>query len=154
MTTISGVTSFEAPLSINNINGQEVEVRGVRTGPSSMMAVRIKSTGLSGGGDRHEVRAEVDVNGADPASDSLTVMGITAVANANTELEIEDVEIAPGNGLTTPADIDAFLGLVDDDTNPVNGPRDVVEIGFDVGTGNGSTTPYAAEEMEIEEEDD
>ena len=81
-------------------------------------------------------------------------MGITSVANSNTELEIEDIEIAPGNGLTTEADIDAFLGLIDDDTNPANGPRDVVEVGVDIGTGNGIGAPYDADEWEIEEEDD
>lgn len=155
VTTMSGMTAYEDGLTINNIDGQEVEVRGVRTGLSSMLAVRIKRTGLSGGGDRHEVRAEVDEIGADPANDSITVMGITAVANANTELEVDDVEIAPGSGLTTLAQIDAFLGLVDDDSNAANGPRDVIEIGFNVNSGGGSNgSPYNAEEIEIEEEDD
>ena len=71
------------------------------------------------------------------------------------ELEIEDVIIAPGNGVSPSAvEIASFLGQIDDDTNPANGPRDVVEVGFDIGTGDGKTTPYTAEEIEIEEEDD
>ena len=63
-----------------------------------------------GGGNRHEMRAEVDIN--------------------------------------------AFLVQVDADTNASSGPHDVVEMGFDITTGNGTTTAYTAEEWEIEEEDD
>ncbi len=127
----------------------------IRTGPGSMLAVRIKPTDLDGGGDRHEVRAEVDEDGADTANHSITVMGVTAVANANTELEVDDVEIAPGSGLTTLAQIEAFLGLVDDDSNAANGPRDVIETEFNINSGDGSSgSPYNAEEVEIEEEDD
>lgn len=158
VTTMNGVTMFEDGLTINTLDSgaalNGIQVRGVRSGPSTMLALRIKLDDLSGGGDLHELRAEVDENGADPASNTLTVMGVVSVANANTELEIEDVEIAPGDGFTTNADIDAFLDLVDDDTNPVNGPRDVVEIEVDIDTGDGKATPYAADEWEIEEEDD
>ena len=149
-----GDTPSNGPLDISNLDGEEVEVRGVRTGPSAMMAVRVKADSLSGGGDRHELRAEVDVGGADRLNNELTVMGITSFANGFTELEVDDIEITPGNGSTTNADIDSFLGLIDDDTNPANGPRDVVEAGFDITTGDGTTTAYTADEWEIEEEDD
>lgn len=149
-----GDTDSNGPLDINNLAGEEVEVRGVRTNvPGEMMANRIKADGLSGGGDRHEIRAEVDEDGTNTGINSLTVMGITSVANSSTELEVGDVVIAPG-GSTTDADIDAFLGEVDADTNASNGPRDVVEMGFDITTGNGTTTAYTADEWEIEEEDD
>jgi len=118
------------------------------------MAIRIKTSGLSGSGDRHELRAEVDKDGTNTTNNSLTVMGITSVANSFTELEVGDVEIAPGDGSTTNADIEAFLDQVDADTNASNGPRDVIEMGFDITTGDGTTTAYIAEEWEIEEEDD
>ena len=161
VTTMAGVTEFEDGLFIDtvtpdeNIDGQTVEVRGVRTGPSELLALRIKLTGLSGGGDRHELRAEIDENGANSTNDTISVMGVVSMADADTELEIEDVEIAPGNGLTTPQAIDDFLLMVDADSNAANGPRDVVEIGVDVGIGNGSSgSPYSADEWEIEEEDD
>ncbi len=160
VTTMDGVTEYEDLLTINNITAGDaadgIEVRGIRTGPNSMLAIRIKLEGLSGGGDRHEIRAEVDENGADTATDSLTVMGIVSQANAFTELEIGDMVVSTGDGgSTTPQAIDDFLTLVDDDSNASNGPRDVVEIGVDVGTGNGSGgSPYTADEWEVEEEDD
>jgi hypothetical protein len=162
VTTMDGVTVFEDGLYIDdtmvppqNILGQTVEVRGVSTGnPGEMLAIRIKLTGLSGGGDRHELRAEVDENGTDTVNNRLTVMGITTEANGSTELEDQDVEIAPGDGTTSNAQIDAFLGEIDADANAANGPRDVVEMGFDITTGDGTTTPYIADEWEIEDEDD
>lgn len=159
MTTMNGVTEFEG-VSIGNIDSGEalngIEVRGVRTGPNSMLAIRIKLEGLSGGGDRHEIRAEVDADSVDTTNDTLSVMGIVSQANNSTELEIGDVVISTGEGgSTTDQAIDDFLIQVDDDTNSANGPRDVVEIGFDVTTGDGSTgSPYIADEWEIEEEDD
>ena len=155
MNAFEGDTDSDDLLTIDNLEGEEVEVRGVRTNiPGGMMAIRIKTEGLSGGGDRHEIRAEVDENGTDTDNNSLTVMGITSIANSFTELEVGDVEIAPGDGFTTDADIDAFLLEVDADTNASNGPRDVVEMKFDITTGDGTTTAYSAEEWEIEEEDD
>jgi hypothetical protein len=161
VTTMAGVTEFEDGLFIDtvtpaeNIDGQTVEVRGVRTGPSELLALRIKLTGLSGGGDRHELRAEIDESGTNSTNDTITVMGIVSMADENTELEVEDIEIAPGNGLTTPQAIDDFLLMVDADADPSNGPRDVVEIGVDITTGDGSGgLPYSADEWEIEEEDD
>jgi hypothetical protein len=156
-----GETDSNGPLTINNLAGEEVEVRGVRTNvPGEMMAIRIKTEGLSGGGDRHEIRAEVDKDGTDTETKSLTVMGITSIANSFTELEVGDVEIAPGDGSTTDADIEVFLLEIDADDNASNGPRDVVEMEFDITTGfdiiidGGATRAYIAEEWEIEEEDD
>ncbi len=157
VSTMAGVTQFEDGLTFTpteNISNQPVEVRGVRTGPASMLAIRIKRTGLGGGGSRHELRAEIDVNGTDTGANTVTVMGVVSMATSITELEFEDTEIAPGDGLTTNADIDAFLGMIDADTDPANGPRDVVEIEVDVTSGDGKTTPYLADEWEIEEEDD
>ena len=69
--TKSGVTEYEDGLTIGNIDGQEVEVRGVRTGPNEILAIRIKPTGLAGSGSRHELRAEVDVNGVDSAAGTV-----------------------------------------------------------------------------------
>ena len=152
VTTMSGVTQYEDGLTINTVEAAaSVEVRGVRTGPNSLLALRIKDDGgLSGGGDRHELRAEVDENGASTAN-SITVMGITSTISNLTELEVEDVVIAPGNGVSPDdSEIAAFLGTIDDDSDPSNGPRDIVEVGFVIG----GPMPYAAEEVEIEEEDD
>ena len=160
VTILDCVNAFEGdadnsvgPLDISNLDGEEVEVRGVRTNvPGEMMAIRIKASGLSGGGDRHEIRAEVDENGTDTDNNRLTVMGITSVADGFTELEIGDVVITPGDGTTSNDNIDAFLLEVDADTNASNGPRDAVEMGFDITSFNG--TAYTAEEWEIEEEHD
>lgn len=146
-----GDTDSNGPLTINNLAGEEVEVKGVRTDVSEIMAIRIKAEDLSGGGNRHEIRAEVDENGTDTINNSLSVMGITSVANSSTKLEVGDIEIATG-GSTTDADIDAFLVQVDADNDASNGPRDVIEMGFDITSFNGTT--YTAEQWEIEEEDD
>ncbi len=141
-------------LNIGNLNGEAVEVRGVRTGATSMLALRVKQDNLSSG-DRHEIRAEVDVNGAN-STDKLTVMGIVSQAGACTELEIGDMVISGDEVCDTTAQgINDFLALVDGDTNPGNGPRDIVEVGIDISTGLGTTDqPYPADEWEVEEEDD
>jgi len=142
-----GDTASNGPLSIANLAGEEVEVRGVRTGDRAMMAIRVKAEDLSGGGKRHEIRAEVDLGGADGASSRVKVMGIVSEVNTTTKLEVDDT---PYSG-----DFLSFLNLVDDNDDPVDGSRDVLEVGFDITNGNGSeTTPYTAEEIEIEEEDD
>lgn len=147
VSTVPGTTQFEDGLTINNIANEIVEVRGVRTGSSEMLAIRVKSTGLSGGGDRHELRAEVDLNGADSGAGRVTVMNIVSQGNGGTELEVDDTQF--GGSLTQ------FLNLVDDNDNPADGSRDIIEIGFDIGSGDGSSgSPYTAEEIEIEEEDD
>jgi hypothetical protein len=66
------------------------------------------------------------------------------MVDGGTELEIDDT---PFIGSVT-----SFLEMIDDDAN---GPRDIVEVDVDTTTGNGSLgTPYDADEIEIEEEDD
>ena len=159
VTTMSGVTEFDlvngtSVASISNDDG--LEVRGIRTGPTSMLALRIKRENVNA--NRHELRALVDNGGSDSSNNTITVMGITSVAGADTELEIEDVEIASGSGLTTEADINAFLDLIDDDgiVNISNGPNDVVDVRIDTTNGgNGSIgSPFEADQIEIEEEDD
>jgi hypothetical protein len=149
-----GKTASDASLSIGNLLDEEVEVRGVRTGDKAMMAIRVKGDDLSGGGDRHEIRAEVDLGGADGASGRVKVMGIVSQGNTATKLEVDDNPFA--------GDLFSFLNLVDDNDDPADGSRDVLEVGFDIDSGDGSGgtpytsggDPYTAEEIEIEEEDD
>ena len=122
-----------------------------------MLAIRIKPTGLSNSGNRHEIRAEVDADSVDTTLNTLSVMGIISEADACIELEIGDSVIADGETCPTEEQaIDNFLNQIDDNTDPSDGPRDVVEIGIDLSTGaNGSAgSPYPADEWEIEEEDD
>jgi hypothetical protein len=160
VTTISGVTEYELDnlgTSVNDISDTDgLEVRGIRTGPTSLLALRIKSESVAA--DKYELRAEVDLNGADAATNTITVMGISSVAGADTELKLEDTEIASGDGTTTEADIDSFLNMIDDDdiVNTSNGPRDVIEVDIDTTNGGDGTSasPYSADEIEIEEEDD
>ena len=144
-TAFEGKTASDDPLDKNNLEGEGVEVRGVRTGDQTMMAIRVKGDDLSSG-DEHEIRAEVDLGGADAASGRVTVMGIVSQGNAATELEVDDT---PYTG-----SLSSFLNLVDDNDDPADGSRDVIEVEFDVDSGDGSGTPYVAEEIEIEEEDD
>ena len=159
VTTRSGITEFELDTGagVSDIsNGDGLEVRGIRTGPASMLAQRIKSESVNT--NRHELRAEVDLNGADASINSITVMGISSVAVSDTELEIEDSLIAAGSGSTSEADIDWFLKMIDDDNvvNSSNGPRDVVDVRIDTSNGgNGSfASPYLADQIELELEDD
>jgi hypothetical protein len=164
VTTQDGLTEYEDPLvdfsSINDTSGSEsgLEIRGIRTGPKSMLALRIKDEGGPVSADKYKLRAEVDLDGADAASNTITVMGVSSVADADTELEFEDTEIASGGGSTTEDDIDSFLELIDDDdiVNTTNGPRDVVEVNVDTTNGGDGSigNPYSADEIEIEEEDD
>jgi len=147
--TKAGVTQFEDGLTIDNIAAATdgIEVRGVRTGATEILAIRIKQDGLSGGGNRHEVRAEVDLDGADSATGRITVMTLVSQGNGGTELEVED-SLFTGS-------LTQFLDLIDDNDDPADGSRDVVEVGFDITGGDGSSgSPYTAEEIEIEEEDD
>ena len=174
VTTISGVTEYDLDnmgTSVDSIADDDgLEVRGIRTGPTSMLALRIKSENVDA--DRHELRAVVDSidpillpnGGADSSNNTITVMGVTAVAGADTELEIEDVQIAPvpPSSVTMEADIDSFLEMIDDDdiVNLTNGPNDVVDVRIDTtnsgtNSGDGSiVSPYEAVQIEIEEEDD
>ena len=83
-------------------------------------------------------------------------MGVVSRANSGTDLEIGDMVIADSDtNPATPQDIENFLLTIDADNNPANGPRDVVEIGVDIGSGSGTGgDPYVADEWEVEEEDD
>ncbi len=149
VTTESGLTEIEDPIS----DGGGFEIRGIRTGETSMLALRIKSESV--GTNDHELRAEVDLNGVDSSSPNIvTVMGISSIVNPNSQLEDEDMIIAPGGG-TAEALIDIFLDSIDDDDNVTNGPRDEVEVRIDISVGDGSLgSPYAAVQVEIEREDD
>ena len=158
--TMSGVTEFEPPLSniADAIAADSVEVRGVRTGPNSVLALRIKDDGGLSSGDRHELRAEVDsvtvVENDDSLDDRLTVMGVVSRADLDTDLEIGDLVIADSDANppmpATPQAIEGFLLTIDADNDPANGPRDIVEIGIVISGG----APYLADEWEVEEEDD
>ena len=150
VTTQDGLTEYEDPLvdfsSINDTSGSEsgLEIRGIRTGPTSMLALRIKDEGGPVLADKYELRAEIDMAGADSGAGTITVMGVTSMADGDTELEIDD---SPFIGSVT-----SFLEMIDDDAN---GPRDIVEVDVDTTTGDGSIgNPYSADEIEIEEEDD
>jgi len=159
--------SFESGMTEIDFNGEPnlllanptegLEIRGIRTGATSVLALRIKDDN-SADASRQELRAEVDVDGADSTLDTITVMGISSLLDADTQLEEEDVIIASGSGSTTPTQIDSFLDLIDDDgiVNTTNGPNDVVEVRIDTtNSGDGSTgSPYAAKQVEIEREDD
>jgi hypothetical protein len=159
VTTMSGVTEFDG-LTINTVEAApSVEIRGVRTGPSSVLALRVKDDGGLSSGDRHELRAEVDsvtvTQNDDSSDDRLTVMGVVSRAELDTDLEIGDLVIADSDANppmpATPQAIEGFLLSIDADNDPANGPRDIVEIGIDIGTGS---PPYLADEWEVEEEDD
>ena len=161
VSTMSGVTQFEDGLTIDTVEAAaSVEVRGVRTGPNSLLALRIKDDGGLSSGDRHELRAEVDsvtvVQNNDSSDDRLTVMGIVSQADSGTDLEIGDMVIADSDtNPATPQAIEDFLLTIDADNNPANGPRDVVEIGVAIDTGDGDdVSPYTADSWEVEEEDD
>ncbi|MDH3468026.1 MAG: hypothetical protein OES26_19335, partial [Gammaproteobacteria bacterium] len=148
VTTQAGLTEYDNLANFNAITDNAgLEIRGIRTGPGSMLALRIKAESVAA--DKHKLRAEVDENGANSGNSTITVMGVTSQAGSGTELELNDAIFTGG--------LNTFLDLIDDDNivNTTNGPRDVVEMRFDVTTGDGSSVdPYAADEIEIEEEDD
>ena len=169
--TTSDATFFDPNLGIAEdfsviADGIELEVRGIRTVLNTMLATSIKAKSVSA--DRHELRAVVDSidlillpnGGADSSNNTITVMGVTAVAGADTKLEIEDVQIAPvpPSSVTMPAEIDSFLEMIDDDgiVSISNGPNDVVDVRIDTTTGGDGSigSPYEAVQIEIEEEDD
>ena len=158
VTTESGLTEFDLDTgsTVGDItSGDGLEVRGIRTGATTFLALRVKSEGVNA--DRHELRAKIDESGADSSLNTVTVMGITSAADSNTELKIEDTIIATGSGNTTESQIDSFLDGIDDDNiiSITNGPRDVVEVRIDTTEGDGSlATPYTARQIEIEIDDD
>ena len=127
-------------------DGAGLEIRGIRTGPTSVLALRIKDDSVNST-SIHVLRAKVDENGADPnpSAQTITVMGVTSDADGSTQLEIEDVPYLLG--------IVKFLTSIDDDNivNSTNGARDVVDVRIDL-TKAGSI--YYAKQIEIEREDD
>ena len=155
-----GITEIEFGEDTDLSNAGETEglkIRGIRTGDSSILALRIRDEKVDP--DKQELRAEVDDNGANEVTNTISVMGITSRLTNQTELEDEDTTIAAGNGLTTETQIDDFLSMIDDDgiVSVGNGPNDVVEIRIDTtgaGDDGSSVNPYAADQVEIEREDD
>jgi hypothetical protein len=149
---INGSTLFS---SIGPTAG--LEIRGIRTGATSVLALRIKDDN-NVSATEHELRAEVDLDGAegsDISTNNITVMGISSLVDANTKLKDEGIIIQPGDGSTTPDQIDSNLDLIDDDNDPTNGPRHIVQVLIDTTNGDGSSgTPYTTEQVEIEREDD
>ncbi len=151
VTTQNGITEIDfnnSPLFSSITNGVGLEIRGIRTGATSVLALRIKDDSV--GPTDHELRAEVDFNGAEGAdilTNNITVMGISSLVDADTKLKDEGIIIQPGDGSTTPAQIDSYLDLIDDDIDPTNGPRDIVQVRI-------NTTTNIAEQIEIEREDD
>ena len=137
VTTESGLTEIEDPI----LNGDGFEIRGIRTGVTStgapsVLALRIRNDSVNS--SDHELRAEVDLDGADSTAGTITVMGITSTANSSTQLEIEDVLFT--------GTLEDFLGMIDDDNDPTNGPRDIVDVRIDTNT-------FTADQIEIEIED-
>ncbi|MEE8364242.1 MAG: DUF5666 domain-containing protein [Gammaproteobacteria bacterium] len=141
VTTQSGLTDSNGA---SIVNGAGLEIRGIRTGPTSVLAIRIKDDSVNST-SIHVLRAKVDENGADSGAQTITVMGVTSDADGSTQLEIEDVPFTSG--------IVSFLTSIDDDNivNSTNGPRDVVDVRIDP-TKAGSI--YYAKQIEIEREDD
>jgi hypothetical protein len=148
---INGSTLFS---SIGPTAG--LEIRGIRTGATSVLALRIKDDSV--GPTDHELRAEVDLDGAegsDISTNNITVMGISSLVDANTKLKDEGIIIQPGDGSTTLDQIDSNLDLIDDDNDPTNGARHIVQVLIDTTNGDGSSgNPYTTEQVEIEREDD
>lgn len=152
VSTQDGLTEFD----LNNdgttfadiVLDEGLEVRGIRTGPTSFLALRVKSEGVDA--DQHELRAVVDDLGANSDTDTITVMEVSALLGAGTQLEDDDIIISDGSATTT-AQINTFLDSIDDDgiVDLNNGPNDVVEVRIDT-----TSTPYTAKQVEIEREDD
>jgi len=150
--TTSGLTEidfngFSTFASISDNDG--LEIKGIRTGATSVLAVRIKDASV--GPTDYELRAEVDLNGANSSTNNITVMGISSEVNPDTKLKDDGIIIAPGDGTTTEAEIDSYIDSIDDDdiVNTTNGPRDVIQVRIDI-----TASPFAAEQVEIEHEDD
>ena len=120
-----------------------VEVRGIRTddgsGNPEIFATSIRPEDAD---RRNEIRAKIDLNGANETGSPLTitVLGNTKTVDGSTQLQIED---APYTG----GDATSFLTLIDDNDDPTDGPNDIVDLRFDVGSS-------IADQVEIELEDD
>ena len=113
-----------------------VEIRGIRTGPNSILATRIQPEDAL---DRQELRAEVDLNGVNSANGTIIVMGITFTVETGPSLEIEDV---PYTGTLA-----SFLNMIDDNDDVTDGPRNIVDLRID-------TSTNLVDQIEIELEDD
>ena len=158
VTAQGGLTEIDindSSLFSSIIDGAGLEIRGIRTGATSVLAIRIKDETVNA--NDHELRAEIDENGVDSSTPNIiTVMGISSIVDSNTKLEDEYIIIATG-GATAEVVIDSFLNSIDDDNivNITNGPRDVIEVRIDTSTGEGTFgSPYTAIQVEIEREDD
>jgi len=141
---VSSATAFENT-NFGNIDAAaniRLEVRGVRTGPKSMLAIRVKVEDSNDDKpNEHELRAEVDLGGADDNASTITVMQVTSSADTSTQLELDD-DMAFVGSLST------FLRMIDDNDIASDGPRDIVEVRID------SSGPFYAEQIEIEEVND
>jgi len=158
VTTLDGLTEFDinGSTEFSSItNGNGLEIRGIRTGATSVLALRVEAVTVVAA--EHELRAEVDENGAegtDIGSNNITVMGISSLVDPDTKLKDDGIIIQPGDGTTTLTEIDNYLDSIDDDNDPSNGPRDVVQVLIDTTFGDGSsTTPYSTDQVEIDRED-
>ena len=103
------------------------------------LATRIKTEDVPV--ERNELRAQVDPGSVDSSvsSESITLMGLTLSVNASTRLEIEDV-------LYT-STLTSFLDMIDDNDSIADGPRDIVDLRFNMST-------LIADQIEIEIEND
>ena len=137
VTTSAATELDDIPLSTLLAGG--VEVRGIRTGLTSILATRIKTEDVPV--ERNELRAQVDPGSVDSSvsSESITLMGLTLSVNASTRLEIEDV-------LYT-STLTSFLDMIDDNDSIADGPRDIVDLRFNMST-------LIADQIEIEIEND
>jgi hypothetical protein len=149
VTTLSGLTEYENLANFAAITSNAgLKIKGIRTGPNSLLALHIEAESVTA--EEHALRAEVDEDGADSSTSQVTVMGVTSqAADPGTELELDD---SPFTGTLA-----MFLDMIDDDNivNSMNGPRDIVDVKIDTTSGNGTGgSPYVADEIEIEEEDD
>ena len=119
-----------------------VEVRGIRTddgtGNPEIFAVSVKPEDAD---VENEIRAEIELDGADESGLTITVLGVTRIVDNTTQLCIDD---QPTCSVGDPA---SFLATIDDNDNPSDGPNDIIDIEFRVGES-------VAKEIEIENEDD
>lgn len=118
-----------------------VEVRGIRTdngsGNPEVLAISIRAEDAD---QRNEIRAAVNLDGADESGMTITVLGVTRTVDSSTQLRIEDLPYSGGDAV-------AFLTDIDDNDDPTDGPNDIVDLRFDIGSS-------IADQIEIELEDD
>ena len=141
--TVNSATEYDGVSYANlNTSNYRLEVRGLRTAANAMLALEVK---LEDDNDNktneHEVRAEVAVGGADESAETIKVMNITSTTDDFTQLELD-------NDIPFAGTVSQFLAMIDDNDNPADGPRDIVEVRIDTATG------FYAEQIELEEMDD